>query len=770
MADVPKFYCCIPIEFIQPWDQELAIRQVAEHGLGNMVIPQSTGHVGNDAADRQRWKDAFPALAERIDATPVYPERPEHGMAVIIDLPVDMRIAQLELCRELGLGVFCLMLAGHSLTKDERARLHAAAKGVVVAETHTCENTSMLGHVMPNDRLRELDRKPVASFAETYHLKASSEGTPSIFDDVESLTFASVRDWWVEQFARYARDLRQSWNGPLVSYESSTQMRLSLAAGTDLPVFELVPSEPLRGLASVRGAAKGYGKPTWGVHTAMGYYRAPTDSWTPERLRIAYDLFYIGGASIFSEPNMPIRNWGSCSGFFTIKGSPAIRWAEKECREFDDPICARAREVVREHYAFTQFHSRPADGPRVPMGFVLGHLDGWTGHNDERMWMIDHRGFAAPAALKSWKHFAKVFDSERWYDAPHTTYWQADPAKALRHGTPPCGQVDIVPIESSLDALRTYKLLVLLGWNTMTDEHYEKLKAFVEAGGTLLLSTAHLSTRTRADQPQQFIKDGKVCDLCGLHIKPGSEAAEDVFFTHQASDQRYVFPQGTLYVEAATLAKVELHGGRTLAHPRDREDLPALVEHKLGKGVVYTIPTADYVGEQLDAFVTDLIRTLAEGQQGDIAVRGRDVFYAVYDRALPSGQHAAMVYLVNHDIYGQPAYPHIVTPKGETPVRVAGDAMRIVWLCGGLLVSPHDRFTEVADVQQQGDTWTVTLRTLQRQTDCPTRRVQLACPGGRMRAAAVGGNDAALLTDINGESYVDVPAADQVVITVQVSI
>src|SRR5690606_36505093 len=113
----------------------------------------------------------------------------------------------------------------------------------------------------PNDRLRELDRKPVASFAETYHLKASSEGTPSIFDDVESLTFASVRDWWVERFARCARSLRQSWDGTLVSYESSTQMRLSLAAGTDLPVFELVPSEPVRGLASVRGAAKGYGKP-----------------------------------------------------------------------------------------------------------------------------------------------------------------------------------------------------------------------------------------------------------------------------------------------------------------------------------------------------------------------------------------------------------------------------------------------------------------------------------------------------------------------------
>jgi len=61
------------------------------------------------------------------------------------------------------------------------------------------------------------------------------------------------------------------------------------------------------------GFARAYGKDLWGVHTAMGYYRAPTDGWTPERLRIAYDLFFIGGASIFSEPNIAFRNWGSCS-------------------------------------------------------------------------------------------------------------------------------------------------------------------------------------------------------------------------------------------------------------------------------------------------------------------------------------------------------------------------------------------------------------------------------------------------------------------------
>src|SRR5262249_2353887 len=152
------------------------------------------------------------------------------------------------------------------------------------------------------------------------------------------------------------------------------------------------------------------GKEVWGVHTAMGYYRAPTDAWTPERLRIAYDLFYAGGASYFSEPNLALRNWGSCSGFFSVAASPPKRWAEVECRPLDDPICVRSREVLSSFYRFTQFHRRPPVGPRVRFGFLLGNLDAWTGQQQqERMWMVDHAGFLAPQALATWRHFSGAF-------------------------------------------------------------------------------------------------------------------------------------------------------------------------------------------------------------------------------------------------------------------------------------------------------------------------------------------------------------------------
>ena len=53
-------------------------------------------------------------------------------------------------------------------------------------------------------------------------------------------------------------------------------------------------------------------------------------------------------------------------------------------------------------------------------------------------------------------YMLRGFDAEHWYVPPRKYYWQADPAKPLRHGTPPCGQLDIVPLEAPLEVLQSY--------------------------------------------------------------------------------------------------------------------------------------------------------------------------------------------------------------------------------------------------------------------------------------------------------------------------
>jgi hypothetical protein len=738
-------YCCIFIEFIQPWDQNEAVRQVKELGLGNMVALTETFHVGNSEEDRRLWKQHFPSLAEQVDAVPRFPDRPEHGHCVLFDLPPEFRREQVQLCQELGLLLFTWP---RELPANERSHEPDPA---LFSALITGESISALTLTRSLEQLKAIETQPVTRDLGDDIPEQLKHQQASIFDNPDQLDFQVMHDWMVRRFRAHGAALRARHGGLLAAIESSTQIRMSLEAGGDVPIFELVPSDPLRGLASTRGAAVAYGKDLWGVHTAMGYYRAPTDMWTPERLRIAYDLFYAGGASYFSEPNLALRNWGSCSAFFNVRGSPDIRWAEQECRPFDDPICVRSREVLSSFYRFTQFHQRPVGGPRVRLGYVLGNLDSWGGNREERLWMVDHPGFLATDAIKTWHHVGHVFDTEPWYIGPRLYYWQADPAKPLRHSTPPCGQVDLVPSEAPLEKLRGYGTLVFLGWNTMTEELYENLIAFVEGGGTLFLSVPHLDTRTRTDQPHAFLNSGDVSQLCGARIVGPGMKAKGMLFARQTTSRRHVMPQGTRYLEPAQLAQVELSGARTLAHARGKPQQPVLLEHRLGQGTVYLLTTWQYPGERLDALITDILRTLAEAEQTEIAVEGRDVFYAVYDGEMPSGQPFSTVYLVNHDIHGQSAYPVLVVHKARLPMRVANE-LRIAWIFDNLVVAPYDRFAQVTDARREGGGWTVKLESMSPASQAE-QRLQIRTPG-TPSAITLDGKSLMLEKGIEGDQFV----------------
>lgn len=742
MKNKPPIQCCIPIELIQPWDQEEAIRQVKALDLGNAIIIQRHCHVGNSEEDRARWKKEFPSLAAQVDATPRFPDRPKHGMAAIFPLPVEFSLEQLRLCDELGLSVLCFIPPLLPLPPEDLARVSDLYRKLVQTEMFMFENTSILGVTIPTEHLKRLDITPITSQAQAASTQPGRKPAASIFDDPAKLDFQAVHDWFVDRFRKHGELVRASGGRRLDATEATVQLRLAMEAGADVPNLEMVPHEPLRGLASVRGTAKAYGKKLWGLHVAMGYYRSPSDRWLPERLRIAYDLGFAAGASIFTEPNMPLRNWGTCSAIFTIQGSPPMKEGEQECREFDDPICARARELLSGFHRFTRFHERPEHGPRVRMGFVLGHLDGWTGGENDRMWMVDHPGFLAPDALRTWRHFERTFDSEAWYVQPRKYYWAADPARPLWHGTPPCGQVDIVPIEAPAENLGQYGCLSFLGWNTMTAQNYARLVTYVKDGGILFINIPHFSTRKRGDAPQEFIHDGDLRELCGVRVSGRGESIEEVYLAEQSLMPSCVFPQGSLYLEEATLARIELHGARVLAHPRGKTDQPVLLEHRLGKGCVYLLATWEYPGTRLDACITDILRTLSASQQGDIAVEGRDVFYSVYDGHMPSGQPFSMVYLVNHDIYGQPAYPKLMVRDAQLPLRVSGRDLRIAWIFDNLVVAPHDPFVKVVDARLDAGGWDLTLSSAPIKPGCGAdeeRAIQIEAVRGAIRKIELDG-------------------------------
>jgi hypothetical protein len=698
-------YCGIGLEFLQPWDHLPGMRKIKELGLGNAVASIPVFHVGNSAEDRRQWKELYPSLAEFVDAVPPFLERPQYGMAVLPPMPLEFWLEELRLARELGLTyIYYPHLDPAVLSEEERKRVQEAAGGNILSYFIMGEATSMLGTARPYEQLKALSR-PLALL-----LPGAVDDTPpaQLPPTVEEVNLQQLHDWYLRPYRRIAANARTLGVPYLTAIEATDQLRLAMEAGADCPILELTPAEPLSGLASTRGAAKAYRSPWWGVSTVLSYYQAPSNRWTPERLAIGYYTFFAGGASMLLEMNMALACWGLCSAFFTQQGSPPMRLGDAECREFDDPICARAREILTEFYRFSQFHQRPASGPRVKLGVVMGHLDGYLGEKQEYVWCVEDPAFAAGPAEATWRHFPRLFESEEWYIPPCKYYWQADPAKFRWHGTPPCGQVDIVPVEAPPDVLQSYGCLVFLGWNTMTPEQYAKLTAYVKNGGRLLMCLPHLSTQLRRDLPLELINDGDLTELFGVKVLGSGPVAEDVQIYAQSDHAPYELPVNTLYLEEAPLAKIELHGARVLAHPRELDD-PVLVEHRIGEGFAWLLCTAEYPGARLDAFITDLLRTIAEGEQDGIALEGEMVDYAIYDGATREGQVLSTVYLVNKSIYGQVHTPRLHACGERIPLRVPGYDMRIAWVTDDLLISPFDKFVKVTDLRRTAEGFQIDL-------------------------------------------------------------
>ena len=135
----------------------------------------------------------------------------------------------------------------------------------------------------------------------------------------------------------------------------------------------------------------------------------------------------------------------------------------------------------------------------------------------------------------------------------------------------------------------------------------------------------------------------------------------------------------------------------------------------------------------------------------EIAVEGRDVFYAIYDGKMPSGQPFSTVYVVNHDIHGQPAYPVLVVHKARLPMRV-GNELRIAWIFDDLVVAPYDRFAQVTDARKEGSGWTVTLESASHASKAE-RRLHIRTPD-TISAITLDGKGLMLEKGIEGDQFV----------------
>jgi|GEM_PF-643810 len=677
------------LEFVQPWDHLARIRQVKELGLGNFVGLAATFHVGNSEEERAIWKARYPQWAAQIDEVPKARNLPLMGSPMVFSpLPEELLLEEVRLCRELGLYFECPSYIIHGPESDPGAAERLLREVQRIGGeylVHSCvlgENTSALAN-----------GQPYSYWQERHGMEPAA------------MTLQTMHDWFVEKDREKVRQALEPGLPLTTTVEATIQFRLAMELGVEVPILEFVPSDPTGGLPAARGAARAYQSPYWGVGLAMGWFRAPLDETFPARLRIAYHYFYVAGAGFFDNINSPFHVYSSASGFFSEKARPPFRDGEREFRDFDDPLCANVRQVMRDFTRLTQFQHRPAGNPRVALGFMLGHLDGFCFSNQQtHVWSVAEPGWEVGDAEQSWQLLRAVHDAESWYTPAELYYWQKDPIRFPRHGTPPYGQVDIVPVEAPLEVLQTYRCLVFLGWNTMTPEVYYKLTQYVRAGGRLLMSLPHLSTQAHRRPELELIHDGDLCELFGVRVTGEGEVAENVRFVPALPPGPYPFPAAALYLEGAPLARVELAGAEVVAESVDLSGpdgladagagQPLLVQHRLGSGVAYLLTTWCYPGPHMPALLTDILHTIVNAEQGDIALEGSHVSYAVYDDA-GMRDATAVVYIANMGFYDQPQIPTLIVRGQRVPLRVESRGLRIAWVGSRLLISPHDPMVRI---------------------------------------------------------------------------
>ncbi|MEN6549020.1 MAG: hypothetical protein ABFE07_23490, partial [Armatimonadia bacterium] len=466
----------------------------------------------------------------------------------------------------------------------------------------------------------------------------------------ECETMLEAREAYVEYLKDFIDFERESVSdGPLMNVDSSLVFKYHAEAGIDVLCHEALPGDPHRMQAAIRGAARAYGKP-WGTHIAMGWYGGVTVDklWMKRWKSSVYHCYLTGSEFIYPE-----------SGHLALTEHQTQKRYEPLSEEMRE-----ARRILREAYQFSLVHTRPAGGPKVRLGIVYGYGDGAPGLWNPYAWGQTHEEkWLAGAPEAGWELVDGLHRREEWsnYSVQGEVDWS---------GNPPYGQYDIVPIEAEVEVLKRYGCLVFVGWNTMTDEIYGKLKEYVAGGGRLLMFLPQLRADSDRGAEPVLYANGDFSDLFGVRVTgKGTKDVRGVKFLAQSSVPEYRLPVADVQCDPRFLgnftpAELEVTTARVLvghdvlfgAEAEQLARQPVVVENKVGDGLAMLVTLSEYPADEAVVGLTrELLRVVSAGEQGEVRVLGSDrVRWAVYE----ASEGAQVLYLLNTD------------PDCAAPVRV----------------------------------------------------------------------------------------------------
>lgn len=552
---------------------------------------------------------------------------------------------------------------------------------------------------------------------------------------------ADARKKLVEYFRKFV-ELQRSIMGsetPLCIVESSQILQYQKEAGADFFLHEMCPGNPLELLPAYRGMARAC-HTIWGTHIAIGWYGGiRMDELWMKRWKLCLYLAFLQGADIIYPE----------SGHYTYQ---VDKWGETRWNMFDrdHPNLLRSRRILREFYRFCMIHQRPTSDPETRIGILFGRNEGFPNLWNPYAWGQYENGteWEAGPPEQGWKLPQALLRKEN-------VFQETVMGDCNRSGNPAGGQYDVVPLETAEDLSR-YKALAFVGWNDMNDAQYAKLLEYVRNGGHLLIWPAHCNVSGKRTELRLY-RDGDLSELCGLRIK-GWKTTDVRGFKFVSADSLLgdAIPywgsrHDPWWMGKITPAEIEIteKNARILAgfsyHIREYDsDLlaePALIEHRVGKGMVWTVAVREYPGDGgAFPFAEALLRILNTGEMSDPdAVCPEQIRYAIYHTEI-SGIPVRIFYLLNTETECSAGFRFRTGGKLSREYRLEPAGFTAAYLIDSMLILPCCNAHRLYEVHGDGDSLRLEFHMLEEcavlQEDLSGKKRKLFCNGREGRCPA----------------------------------
>lgn len=448
------------------------------------------------------------------------------------------------------------------------------------------------------------------------------------------------RDGFIERVNSAVENLGYPEDVGVSIIEATSLISYVAAAKTAIPMLETMCGDVENTVPLLRGSAKAAGKDRYINYVAHEWYGGVdnADALKKKRLRMVYNYSYMNGAGgiILESGDLCMHSHGMREGY-------------------DHELPVFYRKTLDEFTDFIEKDKRPEGYPITKVAFVQGNCDGWSAWNSgSSLWnnVNDKNwGYSAPEFTN--KILSELGTKRRWCDVHN--FGERDYSGAPAYGTFDMVNIGLV----SKEALSAYDYLIFTGWNTMTEQIYEKLISYVRGGGRLFMCAAHLNTNDKRDGKINLVNGGDLTELFGCRLDAeGAHISNSgvKFYQSQAEEIRYPYDKSDfdplLSSGYANYAKCEPLGAKCVAVLSDnfQESLntdkePAVIENKLGEGYAILLTSLDYPGK---GQTYDLYRTVVR-ELLTASHRAADVKVLASDRVRFSVYEGGDVYLLNTD-------------------------------------------------------------------------------------------------------------------------